>query len=469
MVRAKLYGEHSFPLTNGKKVHVWKRDGVFLVRGSVDEQRFGESLGCDEETAKALLLEIIANMNRGVYRRPTHPSRKQRLRRPVGNATLVELSAAYTFDVQRRRGKKTAQKYRNLLNHVLAFAREPDVARAYPYAASIDRNFALGLREFLARRLVTRNGRRSSVQRPMAKRSIGDILQRFGDTLRFACRPDTALLPVDFVNPVEGLPIEQAPPKDPFRHITLTADRRALMVRHMDRWQFLTLSPLFILPVRPEELTGLLIDDIDWKNSVVHFGTRFGGNDFTKGRQAWMLPFPPELTWILCAAAGLRGGGPLFLRRSVLEGGALSSIDSESSEALEDRVSEALIEAKSSTAQDAKQVVRKCFREAGGICTDELRREFRRLCAVANLGRDTKLYGCREAVTTELERTNLSMLLLRYLTGHSSTDIMNKYTAFDLRELKRGIRKYWKSIAPLLKAISDRAKELGVECLRDVA
>ena len=67
----------------------------------------------------------------------------------------------------------------------------------------------------------------------------------------------------------------------------------------MDRWQVAQLALSMVLPMRPDEATGLLVSDVDVEKRTLRFGTRLSGADFTKGRQSFSLPFPQEFDPIL--------------------------------------------------------------------------------------------------------------------------------------------------------------------------
>ena len=58
-----------------------------------------------------------------------------------------------------------------------------------------------------------------------------------------------------------------------------------------------------------------------------------------------------------------------------------------------------------------------------------------------------------------MQRSGMQHLDLRYLTGHSTTDIMNCYISL---EPDRAMSAYFVAIKPLLDAIQRRAAVLGI-------
>lgn len=353
--------------------------------------------------------------------------------------------------------------------HVLAFAVQPHIRGRYPLAKNIDREFAIQLREFLLSREVTPNGRNGPSPRRMAARSVVDILQRLRAALMFARRPDVGLLPVDFVNPVDNDIVGTIPSKNPLRKVALSMEQRIRLVQCMDLWQFTHLSPFLVLPSRPGEIAGLLINEVDWDNHCLDFGTRFEGNDFTKGLQSFVLPFPDELRSTFCGAIGSRAAGPVFLSRRVFEGIRRPKLNPASLEEFHAAVDNALQKAKTTTPQDAKVVIRDVIRKAGGVSPDDLNREFKRLVAAAGIDSRITIYRCREIVTTEFERVNMPILARRYLTGHSTGDILNEYTAFGVEDLQDAMQLYWDRVQPLLATIAERAAAFNLKCRGEVA
>src|SRR5205085_7244905 len=101
---------------------------------------------------------------------------------------------------------------------------------------------------------------------------------------------------------------------------------------------------------------------------------------------------------------------------------------------------------------------RRVLRELGGVSGDELATEFKALLGEAGLAPGRKLYDLRHAVTTDLSRAGVRHLELRYLTSHSTGDILNDYVALDPHG---EMAKYSARVRPLLDALLARGRDLG--------
>jgi hypothetical protein len=92
------------------------------------------------------------------------------------------------------------------------------------------------------------------------------------------------------------------------------------------------------------------------------------------------------------------------------------------------------------------------------VTEDALRREFKALLHRTGVTGAT-LYTLRSSVTTAMHRAGLPHLEMRYLTGHSTNDILNTYASLDPVS---AMTKYFDSVRPLLSAISVRATAIGI-------
>ena len=88
---------------------------------------------------------------------------------------------------------------------------------------------------------------------------------------------------------------------------------------------------------------------------------------------------------------------------------------------------------------------------------DALAREFKALLAASGVGGGATLSSLRSSVTTAMHAANLPHLEMRYLTGHSTSDILNAYTPLDP---VGAMQLYFGTIGPLLDAIAARARTL---------
>src|SRR5262249_31703495 len=108
---------------------------------------------------------------------------------------------------------------------------------------------------------------------------------------------------------------------------------------------------------------------------------------------------------------------------------------------------------------DRKRLFRRLLRRLGGVTADTLAKEFKKLLAATGVDNGATLYTLRSSVTTAMHRAGLPHLEMRYLTGHTTTDILNEYTSLDP---VGAMQKYFHTIRPLLSALEDRAGALGV-------
>src|SRR5579871_1259054 len=67
MTRSQLMGAHSHRAENGTWVHVYQRDGKFLVRGRFENHQFGKELGHDPAAAAAGLRRLLAELENGTF------------------------------------------------------------------------------------------------------------------------------------------------------------------------------------------------------------------------------------------------------------------------------------------------------------------------------------------------------------------------------------------------------------------
>ncbi|MDG3005866.1 tyrosine-type recombinase/integrase [Paludisphaera mucosa] len=327
-------------------------------------------------------------------------------------------------------------------------------------AMDLDREFAVGLRASLFDAQVTGNGRAGALPRSMSVRQVHNVLATLRGMLAWALRPDVRTLPAEFVNPLGPDVVGRKPAKDPLRAVKLPQELRIRRVEAMDAWQLCHLAPSLVLPMRPDEATGLLIADVDFERRRLRFGTRLGGRDFNKGRQSFEVPFPAELEPVLRACVAGRGAGPLHRGRGVFEG-----LASPGPNVLEDGEIETTYKATLAAAgrgtvlteQDAKAAFRRLLRTMGGASCDRLSREFGGLLRGLGIVRGVRFYDARAAVTTEMNRSGVPGLELRNLTGHAPGDVLNAYVTLDP---DGAMAAYFRAIGPLLSAIDSRGRLL---------
>ena len=326
----------------------------------------------------------------------------------------------------------------------------------------VDREFALQLRTALFNRTVTRNGHAGSVETKMSARQVYNVLDCLRSLFNWAKRPDVNRLPSTFVNPFSSDIVGAKVMKDPLRPVVFPVERRIEIVAAMDAWQLCLFALPLCLPLRPEDFCGLLISEVDFEQRLLRFGNRFGDRDFGKGKQNFLMPFPEELTALLQACVAERSRRAVAAQRAVCEGDQKPKLNMTAGDTVAAMFDNRLMAAKPGDVQaahDAKQLLRRLLSDLGGVTPDAMAKEFKRLIEPFGFAPGTRFYDLRGSVSTDLERAGVSHLAQRYVTGHTTRDIMNFYVSLDV---SAEMRKHFERIRPLLAAIEMRTARFRI-------
>jgi integrase len=462
-LRAELMGSHSHATNCGADVHVWKRGEAFIARGFFGGQRYAETLGSTTTQATTRLRQLLTEIEDGSYVRPKEAHQRLISRGKVPRLNVRQLIDEFLAEKQNTCGEQTAGDYRSRLGHVLDFAEQQANRQRWPLAMNIDRNFVVELRAALMQKKTTRNGKSGGEARPVSGRLVINALQTLNMALSWAARADVRKLPADWVNPVTKNLIGKPPAKDPYRLDPLPLASRIRLVQHMDPWQLCQLALSVVLPLRPDEAAGLLIADVDFDHDWLLFGANLSDVNFTKERLAFRLPFPPQLRPVLVRCIGDRKEGALLRDRKAF----VRAPDAQSAVAsltdLADRFNDKLLRqrpGKIKQDHDRKRLFRRFLRELGGVSEDMMGKAFKQVASAAGLASNLTLYALRKATTTTMKQdAKLDLLELRYLTSHSTSDIMHHYTPLDI---KGAMGRYFAVIQPLLDVIAAHAVRLGI-------
>jgi hypothetical protein len=462
MVRSQLMGAHEHRTSCGKSVQIWRRGNRYLARGRYAGKQFGKTLSGDETQAASDLRRLLTALEDGTFESPSEARRRPLKLSQAPLISIRELCARFLSEKRRLLGKKTTQAYQARLVPLIEFAEQPAMRRRWPLARDVDREFALEFRTALHSRMVNPNGHPGSESKTVSPRQVFNILDAARSLFHWARRPDVNHLPSTFANPFTVEIVGHKLKKDPLRSIAIPMTIRVKLVAAMDLWQLCHLLLPMILPLRPEEFAGLLISEVDFTKNLLRIGTRLGGRDFTKGGQSFVTPFPSAIAPLLRMCVANRVDGPLLRRRAVWDGRSQAGLlvcGQTDVEAHFEQALQAVPKAEMQAPQDGKQLFRSMLRRMGGVSEEDLAREFSSLFAKADMPRDVRFYDLRGSITTELQRSGVPYLTLRYLTGHTANDIMNEYASLDPIE---EMQQYFLFIEPLLSAISTRAADFGV-------
>ena len=459
---AQLLGQHTHETIDGTKVNIWIRDGKYLARGSFQKQRFGEQLGKDPHEAASRLRLMMVDMENGVWVRSS-----DRIDRPLAMGVVPKLSVRelcnqLLADKRKSVGKKTAATYKDRLTPLIEFSEGIDVKKRWPLSSDVDRAFALEFKGFVSQRIVTRNGHPATKERLISGRHAFNILDCTRSVFNWGKKPENNKLPAYYINPFNVEIVGTRLNKDPFRPVVFPMEKRIELVGCMDAWQLTHFCIPLVLPLRPEDYTGLLIEEIDTQKHSFKFGTRFNGRDFNKTKVSFTVPYPAKLEPLLQICVGGRVAGPLLRKRIVFEGKRRVNLQIDLPVDVKNHIEQIFLKASTKTIQtpqDQKGLLRSTILKMGGVSCDSLSKEFKLVLERTGMPNHGRFYDLRGSTNTELNTAGVSHLFQLYVTAHK-TGILGEYATLDPW---KEMNKYFESIDPLLTAINRRAEQLGLE------
>ena len=230
----------------------------------------------------------------------------------------------------------------------------------------------------------------------MSGREVRNVLETLRMVLTWGARADVRQLPVEFVNPITSEIVGRQPVKDPLRAVPLPLEERLKILDRLDDWQFLNLSILLVLPIRPEDAARALITDVVFEEGALRLGTHFGGGDVNKGKVDVTMPLPIELIELFQLCVRQRTEGPYSVSAGMLEDTDDESVPPRGSrDELQTLFADKLANCPSGRDPDAPGSEASLLRVAaqlGGLTTNQIGKEMRK---VLPADRSARVYDLR--------------------------------------------------------------------------
>ena len=350
-------------------------------------------------------------------------------RRRLGHDALVR---AYLEDLRKRAdagslSPASVRRFTSALQHYLEFAAQPAVVRDHPQAVNINRDFRLAFDAYLVGKPIHANGHPHAPLRPMTGQTF--ITDAVRAMLEWAADPERGdLLPDTFRNPFRRP--QQTRERfrgDPLAEPDITLPMTVAFLERCDRYQVRLFVPLILFGLRAAEPCLLFRAHLEpgWLRvcCIPELGY------FTKGRRDKRLPLIAELRpfwdWLRDSAAP----GPLYQRRSVVEGREPARLREAS---LADLIREFQARCAPSQARGHAERLRlraRLLQEAGGLSYDHIEQEFRRVARRLGWPAAATLKDFRHAFATMLGNTPMAEPYKKYLMGQSpGKAALNAYT-----------------------------------------
>jgi hypothetical protein len=450
--RHRLVRVVDFPagITGPEKVRVYRRHDHYVLQWWAPEAKQNLSDRVDGDLVAALFRA------RQIEERLTQFRRSGQGRRRLPHADLV---ARFLADLEQRADAgqvdpATARRYRTALRHYEAFCEQPEVLKAFPHAAGVNRDFRLTFSAFLAGRSTSPNGRAGAAGRPMRAQAF--VLDTVRAMLEWAADPDRGnLLPDGFRNPFRRTgEARPAPQGDPLAAPDITLPMAVDLVRACDGYQLRLFAPLLLFGLRAAEPCFLFREYLDdaWLRVPCNPELEYR----TKGRRDKRFPLIEDLAPLWCALREGAGEGLLYQRRCVVRGGEEAPWRDASLAELAGELRRRCGGAGSPSAGERLQLRDALLHEAGAMRYDDVEAELHALKRRLRWPAQATLKDFRHLFCTTMASAALPEPYRRYLMGHApERGALTAYT--HLPELRRhyaeAVRREW---TPLLEAILQR-------------
>ena len=408
------------------------------------------------------LIDALAGA-REIDRRVVTYGRSGAVATRVGHEPLVD---AFLADLSRRAeageiNERTVKRYSTALKrHYLPFVGQPAIAKRFPRATDVKREFQQELAQFLRGREVTSNGRAAGRRRPLQAQSL--VLGVVRSMFHWAADGDRGnLLPDGFRNPFHGsgrkgnaFPIGSLAAPD------ITLDMAVEFLRRCDAYQLPIFTLLALGGLRPDELGWLFVEHIHkgWLHVVSLPTLEYA----TKGRRDKQLLLPSQLLPLWLPKEGIAREGLLFHRRDATETTRRYGCFEMSLEELGTEFTRRVHGARQPNLSQRTLIRDRLMREAGGLSYDRTRQEFVSLQAALGWPPAATLKDFRHLFATALENAGVPQTYRQFFMGHSPGRApIVTYTHLDQLERHLGSA-HASELAPLIDAAFQRGRELGL-------
>lgn len=355
----------------------------------------------------------------------------------------------------------TPQRYRSALRHLTRFAERDMNGKAGKGWVS-GRAFVLRFKTHLRNTMITSNGHPNTRKRPIAGKGRDFILASARTLIRWAAQE--RLMPPESVHAF-AQPNCNRVVEGTLSRLPITRDEVIRLVQAADLYQLGLFSFHIFHGVRVAEPCWLMIESFDSSAGWAEYRCLEALAYRTKGAVDKRIPVPEPMVQVLLRLVADRTGGPLVIKRRLIEGdprpdGARADLAS-----IIQRVQTQAPAGWSERARTARAFLRR----AGMISGDDVRREFSHLLRSAGLHRDVTPKAFRHHFATALELADVPYYTRKYLLGHrlgakgtGRGDVTALYTHLEPGPLKAMYQRVLDGpFAPVVDAFTKRLMQLS--------
>lgn len=454
--RHRLERITEFPrgITPPRKVRIYERAGHYVLQwwDHGAKQNLSDRVDGDLVAAIARAREIDERL---VEQRSSGMQGK-RLRHEelVGRYLAAQEARANAGDVT----PQTVARYRTALAHYLAFVEQPQVARQYPFAARVDRDFQLELTGFLNQRWITGNGHQATSRRPMQGQGFveGTVRAMFA----WALDPHEGnLLPASLANPFRRRGKSRQSAGANFGAPDITVDMAVQFLGVCDRHQLAVFAPLICYGLRAAEPCFLFREFLQDGWLTVPIIPQLAYT--TKGQREKRFPLVEPVARALQVLEH-RSGGPLYQNRGVGQKSPRAPLAEATLAQLIVDFQARLRQLRQPSAAQITKLRTEVMAAAGAVNYDTIEGEYRSLASQLGWPRNATLKDFRHLFATLLENAGVPESYRRYFMGHApGSAAIVTYTHLD------EVREHFERAAatklrPLFDAIERRLSELNL-------
>jgi len=382
------------------KVSVYLHHGTWWVYHREAGKPVRKKIGADRAEAERCAAQINAQLAQGA---PTMLSFT-----PIG---VAELRRQFLDHHEHARGSTlaTVNRYRaatqHLENFVAQFPKPPLAHEVKPD------QFAAYLRTLE----TSPNGHANTVKRRLRSKGVQFVLQTVRSLYHFAGK--RRYLPPYADNLFAELPLDRFKVEDAKPVFVFDAVTELAFFRAASRWEFPIHFTLAKTALRINELTHLLLEDVDLDGGWITVRNKPELGWRVKTGNGRRVPLLPEVVAVLRAMLGDRREGVVFLREGCqAEGPKLLG----NQQFLIDELRLLLRNAGASVdRKEAQRLARGVWQRAGAIPADRVRTSFCRLAIRTGHPESTCPKSWRHTFATLMQDANVDPLIRQIVMGHS--------------------------------------------------